>query len=127
MSVEMSVYIAMSILNNFKLKEKLKTIDDQLPRPDGPLNKEVGIPRLTIVSANAAVRSAIASQGSSRGPYLHLTPAQKFQIGKRASEHGTINALRYYKANFPDLPELKETSVRRFKDAYRENLKTDAM
>ena len=113
----------MSILNYFKLKEKLKTIDDQLPRPDGPLNKEVGIPRLTIVSANVAVRSAIASQGSSRGPYLHLTPAQKFQIGKRASEHGTTNALRYYKATFPDLPELKETSVRRFKDAYRENLK----
>lgn len=76
----------MYILNYFKLKEKLKTIDDQLRSPDGPLNKEVRIPRTTIVSANASVRSAIAS-GSSRGPYLHLTPAQKFQIGKRASEH----------------------------------------
>ena len=87
------------------------------------MNKEVGIPRLTIASANAAVRSAITSQGSSRRSYIHLTPAQKFQIGKRASEHGSTNALHYYKATFPELPKLKETSVRRFKDTYRENLK----
>jgi len=73
--------ISMSILNYFKLKEKLKTIDDHLPRPDGFLNKQVGIPRSTIATANAAVHSAITS-GSSRGPYLHLTPAQKFQIEK---------------------------------------------
>lgn len=103
----------MSILKYFKLKEKLKTIDDQLSSPDGPLNKEVRILRITIVSANASVHSAIVS-GSSRGLYLHLTPAQKFQIGKRASEYGVMNAQCYYKTTFPDLP-LKETSVRRFK------------
>lgn len=33
-----------------------------------------------------------------------------------------MNAQRYYKTTFPDLP-LKETSVRRFKIAYQENLK----
>lgn len=59
----------MSTLNYFKLKEKLKTIDDQLPNPDGPLNKEVGILCLTIVSTNALVHSMIAS-GSSRGLYV---------------------------------------------------------
>jgi len=53
---------------------------------------------------------------------LHLTPAQKFQIGKRASEHGVTSALHYYKKNFPDLP-LKETSVRRFKGSYRDALR----
>jgi len=57
-----------SIQNYFKLKEKLKTIDDQLPRPDGFLNRQVRIPQSTIASANATVRSAIAS-GSSRGPF----------------------------------------------------------
>jgi len=54
--------------------------------------------------------------GSSRGPYLHLTPAE---IGK---EHGVTKALNYYKEVFCDLP-LKETLVRRFKDSYREQLK----
>ena len=36
--------------------------------------------------------------------------------------HEVMNAQRYYKTAFPDLP-LKETSVRRFKNAYQENLK----
>ena len=69
-----------AILNYFKLKEKLKTID-QLPHPDGFLNKQVGIPRSTIASANAAVHSAIVS-GSSWGPYLHLTPARSSKLGR---------------------------------------------
>ena len=51
-----------------------------------------------------------------------LTPAQKFEIGRRASEHGVTSALRYFSKKFPDLP-LKETSVRRLKNLYRENLK----
>ena len=84
--VQTRVGRAMSILNYFKLKEKFKTIDDQLLSIDGLLNKELGILHATITSANASVRSAIASS-SSRGLYLHLTSAKKFQIGKRASEH----------------------------------------
>jgi len=111
----------MSILNYFKLKEKLKTINDQLPNPNGPLNKEARIPHLTIVSTNTLVHSAIIS-GSSRGPYLLLTSAQKFQIGKRVSEHGILNVQCYYKKALPDIL-LKETSVRRFKNAYQENWK----
>ena len=79
------------------------------------------LPSSAIASANSEVCSVMATS-SSRGPYLHLTPAQKFQIGRRASEHGINNTMRYYKKNFPDLP-LKETSVRRFKDSYRESVK----
>ena len=57
------------------------------------------MPSSAINSANIAVQAVLAessekseattdcSLGSkSRGPYLHLTPAQKFNIGKRASE-----------------------------------------
>ena len=117
----------MSILNYFK---PIKSIDDKLPDPKGPLNSKIGLSSSTIASANSAVRSAMlhsttSSTSSSRGPYLHLTPAQKFQIGKRASEHGVTNTLCYYKKSFPDLP-LKETSVRRFKDSYRESLRKRA-
>ena len=54
-----------------------------------------------IASTNIAVQAVLAessekseatidcSSGSnSRGPDLHLTPAQKFNISKRASKHG---------------------------------------
>ena len=29
------------------------------------------------------------------GPYLMLTPAQRYEIGKRTSKHSTKNAMRY--------------------------------
>ena len=109
----------MSILNYFKLKQKLKQkllkpISDPLPDPDSPLSKEGGISCSSIGSANALVHDMMAA-GCSRGPYLHLTPAQKFQIRKRASEYGVTKTLDRYKVICRDLP-LKETLVRRFKD-----------
>ena len=105
-----------SILKYFKL---VKPAADHLPDPEGTLSSK--LPSLAIASANSEVRSVMATSNS-RGPYLHLTPAQKFQIGKRASERGVTNTIGYYKKNFPNL-SLKETSVRRFKDSYRELVK----
>ena len=58
-----------------------------------------------------------------RGPYKILTPAQKFDIGKRATEIGTTSAMHYYAKNYPHL-DLKETSVRKFKNHYQIQLKT---
>ena len=109
------------ILKYFKLttKSETKPVDDYLPDPEGTLSNK--LPSSAIASANSAVRSVMETS-SSRGPYLHLTPAQKCQIGRRASEYGVTNTVRYYEKNFPDLP-LKETSVRRFKDSYRESVK----
>lgn len=37
------------------------------------------------------------------GEYLNLTPAQKFSIGKRATENGVTATIRYYTKPFPDL------------------------
>jgi len=54
------------------------------------------------------------------GPYLMLTPAQRYEIGKRASEHGTTNTMRYFSWKYPKFKSLKETSVRRFKNLYQE-------
>ena len=51
-----------------------------------------------------------------------LTPAQKFDIGKRAAEIGTMAIIRYYTKHYPDI-SLKETSVRRFKENYQDQLK----
>ena len=77
---------------------------DQLPDPEGTLSSK--LPSSSIASANSVVRTVIETS-STRGPYLHLSLAQKFQIGKKASEFGVTSALRYYKKNFHDLPLLK--------------------
>ena len=64
-----------------------------------------------------------ASTDKSRGPYLHLTDEWKYCVGKRASEFGVTNTMQYYLKSFPDLPPLKETSVRRFKNEYKRAIK----
>ena len=76
----------MSILNYFRCTSKPADNED-LPHPNGSLSKEV--PSLAIAKANALVSSEIEKRCSKEwGPYLMLTPAQKFEIGRRASEHG---------------------------------------
>ena len=56
------------------------------------------------------------------GSYVVLTPVQKFEISKRAAENGITAAIRCYAKRFPEIP-LKETSVRRFKNNYQDELK----
>ena len=118
------------ILKYFWLIKKSR---EQLPDPQGSLNTDRKVPSSGITSANIAVKAVLAeasdkadtthsSPGSSQGHYLHLTPAQKFNIGKRATEQGVTSALCYHKKTFPDLP-LKETSVRRFKNLFQQSLK----
>ena len=58
-----------------------------------------------------------------RGAYLTLMLAQKFSVGKRAAESGVTATICYYAKMFPDIP-LKETSVRKMKNAYLSHLKT---
>ena len=57
-----------------------------------------------------------------RKEYIKLTPAQRFQIGKKAAEIGIAAALRYFKRRHPDL-SLTEPTVRRAKNRYIEELK----
>ena len=110
----------MSILNYFRpVKQKL-----DLPDPSGPLSK---LPSTAIASANVKVLAALEDgeemkKKVSRGPYLSLTPAQKYEIGKRAAEHGVTASIRLYKKKYPHL-SLKETTVRRLKNSYKEYIK----
>ena len=58
--------------------------DSTLPDPDGPLGR--GIPSSSIGITNAHVRQVqqeASSERRSRGPYISLTPAQKFSVGKQ--------------------------------------------
>ena len=86
-----------------------------LPDPNGPLSKV--IPSSTIASANEKVCAIDKTGAASKTPYLHLTAAQKYQVGKRAAEFGMPNTICYYVRRFPGIP-LKETSVQRFKSQY---------
>ena len=103
----------MALLKYFQLKTARK---QPLPDPNGELSSK--IPPSGISSANMCVGKLLNSMPPSsdahRGPYAILSPAQKFEIGKKAAEIGTTAAMRYYAKNYPDL-ELKETSVQRFK------------
>ena len=55
-----------------------------------------------------------------RGNYNHYSPELRAQIGKYASENGNLRALNHFKAQ---LPNLKESTVRTFKQAYQKKLK----
>ena len=84
----------MSILKYMKLNPSSSLLDT-LPDPNGLLSEKV--PSEAIAAANKEVTKVLEKpcQGSKsgRGPYLTLTPAQKFVIGKRAAEYGTSAAI----------------------------------
>jgi len=86
--------------------------------PAGPLS--VKIPSSTITAVNTKVVLAIErpTTNCNKGPYLHLTPEQKYSKRKRVAEFSVTNTLHYYSKTFPDL-SLKETSVRHFKNQYQ--------
>ena len=113
------------LLKYFTVKRRHEDTDDErmsngLPDPNGELSKVV--PSSSIVT-NGVVRQAREKLQQPRGPYISLTPAQKYAIGQKAAENGVAAALRYYAKSFPDL-QLKETTVRRFKNNYQSSLKT---
>ena len=94
-----------------------------LPDPHGQLSAEV--PPEAIVSANTNVKEVVVNNKvhqKKRESYLHLTPAQQFKVGQRASEFGVTNTLRHYTKQFSEL-SLKETSMRQLKNEYQVCLK----
>ena len=124
----------MNILKFFKPLEKpLVTPSDEstnevLLDPKGPLTKILSSSAIKMV--NDEVSKVHQKTGSSpgesicnkRGKYLTLTPAQRFKVGKRAAEHGVTAALRYFDKKYPDLA-LKETTIRRLRNLYQEQVK----
>jgi len=106
----------MSILNYFKCQPKGSSEEKlQLPDPRGPLCARV--PSSAIEVANRQVAKVLTAPAC-RGPYFKLTPAQRLQVGKRASENGIASSIRHFKKKYPDLL-LKETTVRRLKNLYQ--------
>ena len=104
-----------------KVDTKTVKLPASLPDPNGDLSKLV--PSSAIRAANESIREILKEKkGARKAPYLILTPAQRYSIGKRAAEHGVTATIRYYSKHFPHLA-LKETTVRRIKNAYLLELK----
>ena len=53
------------------------------------------MPSSSIAAANKAVREVQVEAGAKR-QYVKLTPAQRFQIGKKGAEIGIAQAVRLY-------------------------------
>lgn len=83
----------------------LHPLNQNLSDPSGPLSEQ--IPVTAIASANVKVLEALQGNEEkkkrSRGLYLSLTPAQKYEIGKRAAEHGVTASIWYFNKKYPDL------------------------
>ena len=79
----------MSILQYFKhasVKSNATNLE-QLPDPNGLLSSSV--PPKAIELANAKVTKVKdGTSGGARSGYLMLSPAQRYEIGKREAEHG---------------------------------------
>ena len=85
-----------SLLNYFSVVLKSSNVTN-LPDPNGLLSKTIS--PSTIATVNAQVGFIVekhdttsANKESQRGPYLHLTPAQKYQVGKAAETGVTKNS-----------------------------------
>ena len=86
------------------------TNSDQLPDPNGSLSSSVLPKVIELASTKVAKVKDGTSRGARSGPYLMLSPPQRYEIGKRVEEHGVTASLRYYAKKYPQLP-FKETSV----------------
>ena len=92
-----------------------------LPDPEGPLSKEID--PCTIRFINEKVKPEIEkSRSGKRGAYVKRTPHQKALIGKRAAEHGVTATICHFSGRYEGC-DLKETTVRRFKNEYLLELK----
>ena len=60
----------------------------------------------------------------SRGKYTVYTAESRSKIGKYALENGNERARLHFKAHFPN---LKESTIRKFKKAYKEQLQKRKM
>ena len=87
-----------------------------------PTAEQTGIGEEATQEANKAVQSLLSQQDGAkrkRKPYRRFSETDRAAIGKYAAEHGNAEAMKRFKAEFPELPE---STVRSFKIKYRDAL-----
>ena len=88
------------ILKYFNLTPVASSTSPTLPDPDGPLSEKVPAKAIELANAELEQQSKETPRGR-RLPYTILTPAQRYEVGKRASEHGVTASLRYFSKKYP--------------------------
>jgi len=78
----------------------------QRSEPTCPLSKSVPVKSIVLAIAHAkkvqldktrdSGGESVGKSSRLGGPYLMLTPIQRYKIGKSASEHSVINSMYYY-------------------------------
>ena len=96
--------------------------DEELPESSSCLSNVVLAKAIEMANSEFVKVKNKTPRGSRSAPYLILTPAQRYEVGKRAAEHGVTVALRYFAKKYPELP-FKETSAQRFKNLYQSDCK----
>ena len=79
-----------------------------MPDPSEPLSKVVS--SSAVASCNAEVSRELKQTKwpVTKQCYMKLTPAQRYEVGKKGAEMGVTSAIRYYKKRYPDLsPPLR--------------------
>ena len=73
----------------------------------------------SLVNPHSTEGSSATSAARKRGKYQHYSAETRGKIGKYASENGNSKAINHFKE---ELPILKESTVRTFKQAYEKRL-----
>ena len=74
--------------------------------------------RFTFSEPSTSSLSPVPHRPKKRGPYLKFSPEEKAEIGRYASEHGVMKAMKRFEAK-----SVKESSIRDWKRAYEKELK----
>ena len=101
-----------------------------LPNPNGPLSEHLS-PR-GIEECNSRVSEIMEKQTNTssnkspmrtltRGKYAIYSPTDRAKIGKYVAENGPASATRKFTTT---LSGLKESTVRLFRDSYKNEIKT---
>lgn len=76
----------------------------------------------SLVNPHSAEGSSATSAARKRGKYQHYSAETCAKIGKYASDNGNSKAINHFKE---ELPTLKESTVRTFKQAYEKRLREE--
>ena len=110
---------------SFLLNNMAKSFDFYFKRTEGQSSSlPASISQATIDAVEREVRAIHCSRLGScktQGEYIELTEKEKVIIGKYATKHGIEAAMRYFKQN-KHFPDLKEATVRGWKNLYLRKL-----
>ena len=88
-----------------------------LPDTNSPQSKEVDTETIKELKKEVGTVVNSGTMGKRSTYVLRVTAKQKATMGKYATKHGIINAIRHFTAEFPE-GALKESTVHGWKKAY---------